>query len=587
MSRLEQALAQGRFVVTGELPPVDGGGLDAVRRRLEPLARLDAVNATDNTAAHAHASPVAVAIALLGLGVEPVMQLVCRDRNRLALESDLVGAALHGIENVCCLTGDDVTAGDEPEARRVFDLDGPQLVRLATTVARGEYLSGRRIEPAPRLFVGAVENPFAPPVDLRVRRALKKALAGARFLQLQIGYRPERLEAFMREAVLSGLVQRTALLPTICLLPGASGLRFMDERYPASRCRTPPSRASRPLPTSVRRPTSSPSSRPGTRSRCRASPASTSPASAATTPSRVSAPTSASRHELKGTCACTQSCGPTPVRSSSGTTSRSASSASGSTRPAARRSRRRCARATSRRSSPTSSSRSPRAMMLDVNAGIPLVDEAELLASMIRLVQEHTVLPVCIDSSVIEALDAGLAAYQGKALVNSVTGEDERLDEILPLVARHGAAVIGLANDETGIPETPEQRLAVARKIVSAAGDYGIPPEDVLIDPLAMTVGADTEAVNVTLRTIRLIRDELGANMCLGASNVSFGLPNRHAVNAAFLPMAMDAGLTSAIMNALAPECVTSVKAADLLLGHDEWGASWIAAFRAAQPAAS
>jgi 5-methyltetrahydrofolate--homocysteine methyltransferase len=227
------------------------------------------------------------------------------------------------------------------------------------------------------------------------------------------------------------------------------------------------------------------------------------------------------------------------------------------------------------------------AMMLDVNAGIPLVDEAELLASMIELVQEHTVLPICIDSSVIEALDAGLAAYQGKALVNSVTGEDERLDEILPLVARHGAAVIGLANDETGIPETPEQRLAVARKIVSAAGDHGIPPEDVLIDPLAMTVGADTEAVNVTLRTIRLIRDELGVNMCLGASNVSFGLPNRHAVNAAFLPMAMDAGLTSAIMNALAPECVTSAKAADLLLGHDEWGASWIAAFRAAQPAAS
>jgi 5-methyltetrahydrofolate--homocysteine methyltransferase len=188
---------------------------------------------------------------------------------------------------------------------------------------------------------------------------------------------------------------------------------------------------------------------------------------------------------------------------------------------------------------------------------------------------------------VIEALEAGLAAYQGKALVNSVTGEDERLDEILPIVAQHGAAVIGLANDETGIPETPEARLAVARKIVSAAGDHGIPAADVVIDPLAMTVGADTEAVNVTLRTIRLIRDELGVNMCLGASNVSFGLPNRHAVNAAFLPMAMAAGLTSAIMNALAPECVTAVKAADLLLGHDAWGASWIAAFRAAQPAAS
>jgi methylenetetrahydrofolate reductase (NADPH) len=233
LSTLQQLIERGATIVTGELPPVDGGGLDAVRRRLEPLEPwCDAVNATDNTAAHAHASPVAIAVALLGLGAEPVMQLVCRDRNRLALQSDLVGAALHGVENVCCLTGDDVTAGDEPEARRVFDLDGPQLVRLASTIGRGEYLSGRRIEPAPRLFVGAVENPFAPPVDLRVRRALKKTMAGARFLQLQIGYRPERLEAFMREAVLCGLVQRAALLPTICLLPGTSGLRFMDERVP-------------------------------------------------------------------------------------------------------------------------------------------------------------------------------------------------------------------------------------------------------------------------------------------------------------------------------------------------------------------
>jgi 5-methyltetrahydrofolate--homocysteine methyltransferase len=217
--------------------------------------------------------------------------------------------------------------------------------------------------------------------------------------------------------------------------------------------------------------------------------------------------------------------------------------------------------------------------VLDVNAGIPLVDEAELLASMLQLIQEHTDLPLCIDSSVIEALEAGLAVYQGKALVNSVTGEDDRLEEILPLVARHGAAVIGLANDETGIPETPQQRLDIARKIVSAAGDHGIPPEDVVIDPLAMTVGADTDAVTTTLETIRLIRDELGVNMSLGASNVSFGLPERHTLNAAFLPMAMAAGLTSAIMST-APVCVDSVRAADLLLGHDAWGASWIAAHR-------
>jgi 5-methyltetrahydrofolate--homocysteine methyltransferase len=222
--------------------------------------------------------------------------------------------------------------------------------------------------------------------------------------------------------------------------------------------------------------------------------------------------------------------------------------------------------------------------MLDVNAGIPLVDEPELLKSMLGVVQEAVEVPICIDSSVIEALEAGLSVYEGKALVNSVTAEDERLEEILPLVARHGAAVIGLANDETGIPETPQKRLECARKIVATAGEHGIAPEDVVIDPLAMTVGADTEAVTTTLATISLIRDELGVNMCLGASNVSFGLPERHVLGAAFLPMAMAAGLTSAIMST-AELCVASVRAADLLLGHDAWGASWIAAHRARRAA--
>ncbi len=225
--------------------------------------------------------------------------------------------------------------------------------------------------------------------------------------------------------------------------------------------------------------------------------------------------------------------------------------------------------------------------MLDVNAGIPLVDEAELLAKLIRLVQDTVDAPICIDSSVVEALEAGLDAYEGKALVNSVTGEDDRLEAILPLVAKHGAAVIALANDETGIPETPEQRLEITRKIVSAVEDHGIKREDVVIDPLAMTVGAATDAVDVTLRTIRLIREELDLNMTLGASNVSFGLPERHTLNAAFLAMASAAGLTSAIMNALAPECVMSVRASDLLLAKDPWGASWIAKFRERQAAAA
>jgi 5-methyltetrahydrofolate--homocysteine methyltransferase len=223
--------------------------------------------------------------------------------------------------------------------------------------------------------------------------------------------------------------------------------------------------------------------------------------------------------------------------------------------------------------------------MLDVNAGIPLVDEAELLAQMIRLLQDHTDMPLCIDSSVIEALEAGLDAYEGKALVNSVTGEDDRLELILPIVAKHGAAVIGLTNDETGIPETAEKRLEIARKIVSVAGDHGIPPEDVVLDPLAMTVGADPQAVRITLDAIEMIRDELGVNMCLGASNVSFGLPERHTLNAAFLAMGSAHGLTSAIMNALSEECVRSVRASDLMLGKDEWGANWISAHRARQAA--
>jgi methylenetetrahydrofolate reductase (NADPH) len=233
VSRLENALAAGRFVVTAELLTVNAGGLDAVHERFEPFEDyVDATNATDNTAAHAHASPLAVAIALKQLGMEPVMQLTCRDRNRLALEAELAGAALHGIENICCLTGDDVTAGDEPEARRVFDLDSIQLLALGETMRRGTYLSGRKIDPAPKLFLGAVENPGAPPYDYRVERALKKVRAGARFLQLQVSFEPERLAAFMQEAVARGLDTQCALIPSICLVRSPSALRYMDDHVP-------------------------------------------------------------------------------------------------------------------------------------------------------------------------------------------------------------------------------------------------------------------------------------------------------------------------------------------------------------------
>ena len=226
------------------------------------------------------------------------------------------------------------------------------------------------------------------------------------------------------------------------------------------------------------------------------------------------------------------------------------------------------------------------AHMLDVNAGIPAIDEAALLVDAIKAVCEVSDLPICIDSSIIEALEAGLAAYEGKALVNSVTAEEERMERILPLVKKYGAAVIGMANDETGISMVPEERLALARRIVERAADHGIPQEDVIIDPIAMTVAADPTCGVITLETMRLIRERLGNNMTCGASNVSFGLPDRATVNAAFLPLAMNAGLTCAITNPLVPEVRRAVLAGDLLLGHDEYAMKWIASYRAEQAAA-
>jgi 5-methyltetrahydrofolate--homocysteine methyltransferase len=221
------------------------------------------------------------------------------------------------------------------------------------------------------------------------------------------------------------------------------------------------------------------------------------------------------------------------------------------------------------------------AMLLDVNMGTPLADETELMTRAVKLIQSLTDLPLVIDSSIVEVLDAGLAAYEGKALVNSVTAEDERLDAILPLVRRHNAAVIGLPNDEEEIPEQPERRLELTRKLIHVAtGKYQIPIEDIVIDPLAMPVGADTLHPTRTLDTIALIKAEFGVNMTLGASNVSFGMPDRHTIGATFLPVAMSHGLTSAIMDARTPQIVHAVKAADLVLGRDDWGANWIARYR-------
>jgi methylenetetrahydrofolate reductase (NADPH) len=232
VSHFADLLGSGaRPVITAELPAINSGGIAVVQQHVDAIApHVDAINATDNPAAHAHASNVAIAIAIRQAGAEPIMQVVCRDKNRLALEADIVGAALFGVENICALTGDDVTAGDEPEARRVFDLDGLQLIQVAKGIADGHYLSGRAIDPAPPLFIGAVENPGAPPLHHRVDRALKKSEIGARFLQLQICYHQDRLETFVEGCVERRLTATTALLATICLTRSSRALTFMDER---------------------------------------------------------------------------------------------------------------------------------------------------------------------------------------------------------------------------------------------------------------------------------------------------------------------------------------------------------------------
>ena len=224
--------------------------------------------------------------------------------------------------------------------------------------------------------------------------------------------------------------------------------------------------------------------------------------------------------------------------------------------------------------------------VLDVNMGVPLVDEAELLAKAVTMIQSMTDLPLCIDSSVVEALEAGLSAYDGRALVNSITAEDERMEQILPLVKKYDAAVIALPNDVDEIPMEPDKRLELVDKIVRVATqEYGIAFEDIVIDPLAMPIGADVTNGLATLETMRRIRDTYGLNMTCGCSNVSFGMPGRHELNGTFLSMAMTSGLTSAIMDARTPAVVSAVKATDLLLGHDEWGMEWISRHRQAQAA--
>jgi 5-methyltetrahydrofolate--homocysteine methyltransferase len=224
------------------------------------------------------------------------------------------------------------------------------------------------------------------------------------------------------------------------------------------------------------------------------------------------------------------------------------------------------------------------AQMLDVNAGIPLADEPAILAQAIQLVQSVTDVPLSIDSSIVAALESGLSVYQGKALVNSVTGEEERLEAVLPLVKKHGAAVVAISNDETGISEDPDVRFEVAKKIVQRAADHGIPHSDVVVDPLVMPVGAINNAGRQVMHIVRRLRDELRVNTTCGASNISFGLPARQGINSAFITMAIASGLTSAITNPIEEEIMKAVLGADVMMGHDKDCRRWIKKFRVPPP---
>ena len=224
------------------------------------------------------------------------------------------------------------------------------------------------------------------------------------------------------------------------------------------------------------------------------------------------------------------------------------------------------------------------AQMLDVNAGIPLADEPRILAEVIQLVQSITDVPLCIDSSIIAALEAGLSVYQGRALVNSVTGEDESLERVLPLVAKYGASVVAISNDETGISQDINVRFNVAKKIIERAADHGISHDRIVVDPLVMPIGAINDSGRQVMALVRRLREELKVNTTCGASNVSFGLPNRNGINSAFLTMAIGAGMTSAITNPLHAEVMQAVLGADVMMGHDPNCMSWIRKYR--EPAA-
>ncbi|MBJ89977.1 MAG: methyltetrahydrofolate--corrinoid methyltransferase [Woeseia sp.] len=227
------------------------------------------------------------------------------------------------------------------------------------------------------------------------------------------------------------------------------------------------------------------------------------------------------------------------------------------------------------------------AHVLDVNAGIPLTDEPAILADCVQLLQSITDVPLSIDSSIVEALEAGLKVYQGKALLNSVTGEEERLERVLPLVKKYDCAVVAISNDDTGISEDPDVRFNVAKKIVERASDHGIPSSNIVVDPLVMPIGAINTAGQQVMQIVKRLRKELRVNTTCGASNLSFGLPNRNGLNSAFISMAISAGMTSAITNPLHKELMQAVRGANVVMGNDPECTQWIRNYRDPQSAQS
>ncbi len=595
--RFERVLRAGGFAVTTELAPPDSADPEDVYKRARVFdGYVDAINATDGSGANCHMSSLAVCALLTRVGYAPIMQISCRDKNRIAIQGDILGGAAMGVCNMLCLTGDGVQAGDHPQAKPVFDLDCVSLLDIARTLRdEHHFQSGRKISFAPRVFLGAAENPSGLPHAWRALRLAKKVAAGAQFIQTQYCYDMPLLRAFMEQVEALGLLGKVYILAGVGPLRSAKTAEWMRKHVPGMHV---------PDALIARLSGAQDQAREGRnicieliqamremRGRGRR-------AHHGLSPGRIRGRDRRSIRRSTRALSLVPRARHHPVlpedRIMTDTVVSSATKevVIGFDRPfviigerinptgrkilAAEMS----AGDFTRVEADARAQVEAGAHMLDVNAGIPLADEPAILARAIQLVQSITDVPLSIDSSIVAALEAGLAVYKGKALVNSVTGEDERLESVLPLVKKYGAAVIAISNDETGISEDPDVRYAVAKKIVERAMDHGIPPCDVVVDPLVMPIGAINQAGVQVMRLVHRLRTELKVNTSCGASNISFGLPYRDGINSAFLTMAMAAGMTSAITNPMHVDVIKACMGADVMLGHDPDCARWIRRFR-------